>query len=146
MKIQKETIDAATLAAFDFQNFDEIHRMDEGEWKQMLSNGYVAQYVARDEEQNVAGILILKTASVNCGMWYFYSVAIDQKYRRMNLGTRMFHEAIGAEIPTGKINSHCHVDNEASISFHESLGFHAVQYVPDFYGDYEDAIMWERVR
>jgi ribosomal protein S18 acetylase RimI-like enzyme len=146
MKIQKEIIDAATLAAFDLENFDENHRMDEGEWTLMLGTGRVCIYTARDEQEGIAAILALKAPAIEVGLWYFYSVAVSEKYRRMNLGTRLFHEAIDSEIATGKINSHCHVDNEASIGFHKSLGFHAVQYVPDFYGDYEDAIMWERMR
>jgi ribosomal protein S18 acetylase RimI-like enzyme len=89
---------------------------------------------------------VLKTASVDVGLWYFYSVAVSEKYRKMRLGTRLFNEAIKNELVVGLINSHCHIDNEASIAFHKSLGFKAVQYVPDFYGDYEDAIMWERSR
>jgi ribosomal protein S18 acetylase RimI-like enzyme len=91
-------------------------------------------------------ILFLKSPSVDCGLWYFYSVAVSEKYRKMGLATRLFNEAIKAEIATGFINSHCHIDNAASIGFHKSLGFKPVQYVNDFYGDFEDAILWERAR
>ena len=146
MRIEKEQLDAETLAAFDFANFDENHRMDEEEWKSMLGSGYVAIYTARTEEDELAGILVLKTASVNVGLWYFYSVAVSEQYRKMGLATRLFKEAIGAEIATGNIQSHCHIDNTESIGFHKSLGFKPIQYTNDFYGDYEDAIMWERAR
>jgi ribosomal protein S18 acetylase RimI-like enzyme len=71
---------------------------------------------------------------------------VSEKYRKMGLATRLFNEAIKAEIATGFINSHCHIDNAASIGFHKSLGFKPVQYVNDFYGDFEDAILWERAR
>ena len=146
MKIQKEVLIDVLLAYFDDVNFDEHHKMDEEEWRQMLSNGYVAIYTARDEQNDLAAVLVLKSSSVNTGMWYFYSVAVNEQYRKMGLGTRLFEIATESEISTGIINSHCHVDNVVSINFHQSLGFKVVQYVPDFYGDFQDAIMWERRR
>ena len=144
MKIQKEKLEAKTLAAFDLANFDESHRMDEDEWNQMLDSGYVAIYTARNEQNEIVAILALKTSSSNTGMWYFFSVAVSEQYRKMKLGTRLFNEAVRDENVTGRINSHCHIDNTASIGFHQSLGFKPIQYTNDFYGDYEDAIMWER--
>jgi RimJ/RimL family protein N-acetyltransferase len=146
MKIAKEVLAAETLAEFDFSNFDEDHRMDEGEWRQMLEVGFVATYVARNEEGEIAAIIVLKRPSIEVGVWYFYSVAVAEKYRKMKLATRIFYEAIKAEIPFGIINSHCHIDNQASISLHKSLGFIPIQYVTDFYGEFGDAILWKRAR
>lgn len=144
MEIQKETISAAELAAFDFENFDEHHRSDEEEWKAILSNGYVPIYTARTEQGEIAAILVLKTSKVQRLRWYFYSVAVAEKYRKMRLATRIFNHAVSAEPVIGRINSHCHIDNQASINLHLSLGFNVVQYVPDFYGDFEDAFLWEK--
>jgi ribosomal protein S18 acetylase RimI-like enzyme len=146
MRIEKETLGAETLSSFDLDNFDENHRMDTEEWTAMLGTGYVAMYTARDEAGELAAVLVLKTSSIDTGRWYFYSVAVADKYRKMHLATRIFNEAISSEIAVGVINSHCHIDNEASIGLHKSLGFKAIQYVNDFYGDYEDAILWERAR
>jgi ribosomal protein S18 acetylase RimI-like enzyme len=146
MKINKEQLKAKVLARFDLENFEENHRMDEEEWTHSLSSGYCAIYTARNEDNEIVAILFLKSPSVDCGLWYFYSVAVSEKYRKMGLATRLFNEAIKAEIATGFINSHCHIDNAASIGFHKSLGFKPVQYVNDFYGDFEDAILWERAR
>jgi ribosomal protein S18 acetylase RimI-like enzyme len=146
MRIAKEIVEAKVLAEFDLANFPENHRMDEGEWEKMLSTGYIATYTAKTEKGEVAAILVLKSSSVDYQRWYFYSVSVDARYRKMRLATRIFNEAIREEIVVGVINSHCHIDNEASIRFHKSVGFNPVQYVPDFYGDYEDAIMWERQR
>lgn len=145
MKIQKEKLEAKLLAAFDLSNFDESHRMDEEEWTQMLATGYVAMYTAREGDE-LAAILVLKRPSIEVGVWYFYSVAVAENHRKKGLATKLFREAIQAEIPFGFINSHCHIDNEASIGFHKSLGFVPVQYVNDFYGDFEDAILWRRAR
>ena len=142
MQIQKEQLDAKTLAQFDFDNFDENHRIDETEWEQVLSNGYVPIYVARTEQNEIAGILIFKTSKVFKTRWYFYSVVIAEKYRRMGLASRIFYDAVRCESVLGKMNSHCHIDNEASIALHNSLGFNIIQYVPDFYGDFEDAFLW----
>jgi ribosomal protein S18 acetylase RimI-like enzyme len=146
MKIIKVDIDPVVLAQFDLDNFPEDIRMDEDEWKAATSNGYCAVYFAQNEQNEVAGVMVLKTSTIDTGMWYFYSVAVADKYRRMGLAKRLFHEAVKAEIATGIINSHCHVDNESSIALHKSLGFKAIQYVPDFYGDCEDAILWSRPR
>jgi ribosomal protein S18 acetylase RimI-like enzyme len=146
MKITKELLDADTLANFDLDNFDDNHRMDSEEWGSVLDNGYVAIYTARNESDEIASILVMKRPSVEIGVWYFYSVAVAEKYRKMGLATRMFNEAIKNEISFGFINSHCHIDNEASIGFHKSLGFVPQQYVNDFYGDFEDAISWKRAR
>jgi ribosomal protein S18 acetylase RimI-like enzyme len=141
--IAKEVLEPSILAAFDLANFDESHRMDEEEWRQMLSNGYVATYVARVKEE-IAGILVLKTSSISTGLWYFYSVAVAEQFRRHRIAENLYATATEYEKVSGKINSHCHVDNAASIGLHKALGFKASQYVPDFYGDYEDAIMWEQ--
>lgn len=146
MKIEKESLDPKVLAAFDEENFDEDQRMDDDEWSQMLNHGYVAVYVARAKDKEVAAILVLKTSSVDTGAWYFYSVAVREKYRKMRLAQGIFHHAIAAEIAFGVIVSHCHVDNAASIALHKSLGFKPAGYVPDFYGDFKDAIQWERPR
>ncbi len=146
MKIQKEQLEPTLLAQFDLANFDDSHRMDEDEWSHMLATGYVATYTARNDDDELAAILVLKTSSVDTGRWYFYSVAVEEKFRKLHLATRIFNEAIRAEIAVGIINSHCHIDNAASIGFHKSLGFKAIQYVNDFYGDFEDAILWERAR
>jgi ribosomal protein S18 acetylase RimI-like enzyme len=146
MKIAKEMVDPEILAQFDIENFEENHRLSKDEWVKMLGIGYVAIYTARNEDNELAAVLALKTSSVNTGRWYFYSIAVSEKYRKMKLATRLFTEAIEAEISFGSINSHCHIDNVASIGFHTALGFAPIQYVNDFYGDYEDAIMWERRR
>lgn len=146
MKIVKVDVDPVILARFDLENFEEDVRMDEDEWRTATSNGYCAVYFAQNEQNELAGVLVLKTSTVDTGAWYFYSVAVIDKYRRMGLASRLFHEAIGAEIASGIINSHCHVDNESSVALHKSLGFKAIQYVPDFYGDCEDAILWSRPR
>ena len=140
--IAKEVLEPSILAAFDLANFDESHRMDEEEWRQMLSNGYVAVYVARVKEE-IAGISVLKTSSASTGMWYFYSVAVAEQFRRHHIAENLYAIATENEKVSGKINSHCHVDNTASIALHKALGFKPFQYAPDFYGDYEDAIMWE---
>jgi ribosomal protein S18 acetylase RimI-like enzyme len=145
MQLQKESLTPLTLAIFDSENFDEHHAMDAAEWRQMLSNGYVAMYTARNDAGELAAVLALKTASVNVGLWYLHSVAVSEKYRKMRLGTRLFNEAIENEIAVGLINSHCHIDNKASITFHKSLGFKVVQYVPDFYDDCEDGILWSKL-
>jgi ribosomal protein S18 acetylase RimI-like enzyme len=146
MLLQREVLDNVTLAEFDEVNFEESHRMDYDEWAQMLSCGINIIYTARTEQNEIAAILVLKTASEDVGIWYFYSVAVAEKFRKCGLGTRLFKQAIAETISGGLINSHCHVDNIASIGFHKSLGFKAVQYVPDFYGDFEDAVLWERAR
>lgn len=146
MNISKEAIEPSVLAQFDLDNFDEEVRMDEEAWKQAIANGYCAVYVARNEQEEIAAVLVLKTSTVNTGSWYFYSVAVAEKYRKMGLSTRMFNEAIRGEVAYGFINSHCHVGNDASIALHKSLSFTAIEYVPDFYGACEDAILWRRQR
>lgn len=134
------------LADFDLQNFEENHRMDYEEWQSMFKTGEVVVYSARTEQLELAALMVLKTTLIDCGMWYFYSIAVAEQYRGMSFGTRLFNKAIESEIATGIITSHCHIENVASIAFHKSLGFRAIEYVPDFYGDYEDAIMWSRPR
>lgn len=144
MKIQKQSLEAEELAAFDLANFDERHRMDVSGWQAMLAGGYVVIYTARNEQEEIAAILVLKRPSVEVGIWYAYSLAVAEKYRKKHLACRIFEAAIEAEIPSGFINSHCHIDNEASIGLHKSLGFVPIQYVTDLYGECEDAILWKR--
>ena len=146
MKFQKEQLDSSVLADFDLSNFDENHRMDAEEWDKTLGTGYVPIYTVRDEGGDLVAVLVLKSPAVEVGLWYFYSVAVVEKHRKSGIASKLFYYAIGEEISFGFINSHCHIDNTASIGFHKSLGFTPIQYVNDFYGDFEDAIMWKRAR
>lgn len=139
----KEALSAAVLAAFDAANFNEKLAIDEDGWSSILNSGHVGVFTARDEKNELVAVLVLKTSSVPTGRWYFYTVGVAEKYRKMNLASRLFHEAVRSEQVAGIINSHTHIDNIASIQLHKSLGFRPIQYVTDFYDDFEDAILWE---
>lgn len=145
MRLEKETLDVETLEAFDYQNFGRNHRMTAEEWEQMLSTGRVAIYTLRDAAEELVSVLVLKTSSIDVSLWYFYSIAVAREHRKKGWATFLFNEVVKAEKVTGIINSHCHIDSVASIALHRSLGFKVIQYVNDFYGDSEDAILWKRV-
>ncbi len=146
MLLQREILTSTELAEFDRANFEISSCMATDEWERMLASGLVVMYTARTAENELAAVLVLKTAIVNINLCYLYSVAVAEKFRRRGYVQELFRYAIEDIISYEIINSHCHVTNAASIGFHKSLGFKAVQYVPDFYGDYEDAILWERDR
>ena len=144
MNIQYENLTPTELADFDKLNF-ESDTMDVDEWTKVLANGIVSIFTSRTEQKELAAVCVLK-ASKGVPLWYCFSIAVLPKYRGMRLGTRLYREAINNIISFGKIQAHCRVDNLESIHLHETLGFKPIQYVNDFYADYEDAILWERDR
>lgn len=145
MKLQIEQLTAKTLAEFDSLTFKESHAMNEEDWQHVLDTGIVVIWTARLDEGELAAVCVLK-ASKGVSLWYCYSIAVDPKYRGMRLGSRIYRKAIENTVSDGKIQAHCAVDNLESIHLHTAVGFKPIQYVPDFYDDYEDGILWERNR
>jgi ribosomal protein S18 acetylase RimI-like enzyme len=145
MKIKTEILTPTELAEFDVLNFESSHRMDVDEWIKVLKNGIVVMTTARTEDNELAAVCVLK-ASAGIPLWYCFSIAVLPKYRGMRLGSRVYKKCIIQNCHMGKIQAHCAIDNMESIHLHLALGFRAIQYVNDFYGDYEDAILWERER
>ncbi len=148
MYIEQIDLTPTELAAFDATNFDEELAMTEDEWIKVLATGIVKIWVARDDSTSdceIVGICVLKTAK-DINLWYCFSIAVAKQYRGQGMAKKLYRAAIENEIPFGKIQAHCEIDNIASIHLHQALGFKSTQYVNDFYGEYNDAILWERER
>jgi ribosomal protein S18 acetylase RimI-like enzyme len=80
------------------------------------------------------------------GVGYLYSNAVLPEYRGRGIGIKMVQtrvsrlETIGCRL----IQAHTTLDNRASAYVLKKCGFIPVQYVPDFYRDNVDAILWSR--
>jgi ribosomal protein S18 acetylase RimI-like enzyme len=134
------TEDAAKiLAEFDALCFD-AEGMSEEEWAKVLeSNAYACKAV---EGGKIVGVAVAKYAA---GIAYLYSSAVLPEFRGQNLGCWMVNDRLQfLETVASKVQAHTRIENFASQRMLKKCGFLAIQYVTDFYGDLEDAILWER--
>ena len=145
MRIQKECLTPADLEQFDAENFKPDLAMNLEEWAEVFSSGVVEVWTARDEQDKIAAVCVLKSV-INVSIVYCFSIAVGEKYRNLGLGRQLYNAAIIDLAPGTRIQAHCELDNAASIQLHKSVGFEAIQYINDFYGDYKDAILWQKVR
>jgi len=133
-------IDAKELAESDIICFGE-EGMSAEEWLKALTENSI---VVREVKDGVtAGIAVAKW---DAGIGYLYSNAVLPEYRRQGIAARLTQQRVACLSRLGctKIQAHTRVGNVASQTVLDNAGFRVVQYVPDFYDEFKDGILWER--
>lgn len=130
---------AAVLADFDKKCFAQ-DGMTEEEWAKVIANN--AYVCCAIEQPGIVGVAVAKYAA---GIAYLYSSAVLPEYRGQNIGCWMVSDRIDyLSTFVSKVQAHTRIENFASQRMLKKCGFVPIQYVTDFYGDLEDAILWER--
>jgi ribosomal protein S18 acetylase RimI-like enzyme len=134
------TEDAAKiLAEFDALCFDAEGLSEEGWEKVLESNAYACKAV---EGGKIVGVAVAKYSA---GIAYLYSSAVLPEFRGQGIGIWLVRDRMNfVETFASKVQAHTRIDNFASQRMLKKCGFLAIQYVTDFYGELEDAILWER--
>jgi len=95
------------------------------------------------DKDHFAGMSVARYAA---GVGYLYSSAVVPDARRLGIGERMVQKRLEFLKLKGchLVQAHTRTENSASQAMLTKCGFDAVQYVTDFYDDFEDAILWSR--
>lgn len=136
--VKRSAVDV--LARFDKICFAK-DGMSKSDWEAALSlNSYACCAI---DQVGTVGVAVAKFGA---GIGYLYSSAILPEYRRKGFGKALTEHRIDvlSKIGCHKIQAHTRLDNEASEAMLISCGFGAIQYVTDYYDDFEDAVLWER--
>jgi ribosomal protein S18 acetylase RimI-like enzyme len=134
-------VTAESLAKLDSLCFDASAAMSAEEWQTLLDkNPFVVCEFS-------AGELVAAGVAVHAaGIGYLYSLAVAPKYRRHGVGKQLTNarmEYLAARC--SRVQAHTHTNNLPSQNNLKSFGFNPIQYVPVFYDDMEDAILWQKV-
>ena len=78
----------------------------------------------------VIGVLI---GYINPDNFYIASLSIDEEYRRLNLATQVINN-----LTYKKIYLHVKADNYVAINFYNKNNFHAIKFIKDYYGYFND--------
>ena len=85
-------------------------------------------------------------ARFSFGIGYLYSNAVLKEYRGHGIGTLLLNYRIEKLVAWGSkiIQAHTKIDNGESSKLLQKAGLESVQYLPDFYEDNVDAILWSK--
>lgn len=99
-------------------------------------------FVAKDEDKIIGAIVSFGTAS---GDMFLADWVIDEKYRNLGIGTKLFNKLI-SKIKNRKLISYVEERYEESIRFHKRMGFKVQKMVRDVYGigEKENYYIFER--
>lgn len=107
------------------------------QWKLIVKDTIIC--LAKDLEKNiVVGFAVIRLGPIS----YLYSISILKEYRKIGIGTKMLAQTLRYTMPN-KVQAHTEVDNTASIRNLQNFGFKTHSYIPDFYFEGVDAILWE---
>lgn len=130
------------LAKLDAEVFG-TEAMDQDEWQLFFDQKpcFTVNWIT--VEDKIIGAAVM-TFSLKAGIAYLYSNAVLEEYRGKGFGKELINARINfLGMACAKIQAHTRVNNLASIKLLLNTGFESLQYVTDFYGDCEDAILWE---
>lgn len=139
---QKEP--AKQLAALDKICF-ESDAISFEEWFKVANTFPIIVCAWQDADKaNPRGMAVVRYA---VGISYLYSIAVIPEARRLGLAERMLQKSLEIAEEKGclEMQAHTRTENEASQKMLAKSGFKVVQYVPDFYDDCEDGILWSRL-
>lgn len=114
--------------------------MTEDDWKTVLSRQRCA--VVYSDDFQMAAVVVWAA-----GIAYLYSNAVSGELRGQGWGKKLVYArvVIAREEGCVAIQAHTRTGNTVAQNMLKRCGFLATKYVPDFYDDFEDAILWEMI-
>ena len=129
------------LTELDTECFD-TEKMTLEEWEKFFSthsNNFISYYT---EDTKVIGASIITFSPNNIA--YLYSIAVLPQYRKLNIGEGLLGSAIAyVQQSVYTIQAHTRVENVPMIQLLRKYQFKPAAYIPDYFGDFEDGILWE---
>lgn len=135
--------EAVNLAGIDKQCFLPKDTLSTDEWNRFLMMTHHCVVTLHDPMCGIVGAAVATSAA---GIGYLYSNAVLRGHRRQGYGKELLNQRLNwLSRECSIVQAHTRVGNVPAHETLKSVGFAAKQYVPDFYGDFEDGILWEKV-
>jgi ribosomal protein S18 acetylase RimI-like enzyme len=110
------------------------------DWKKALTGNFKVFKEFRNGK--CVGLAVVKW---DVGIAYFYSNAVHPQFQGQGIGTTLVKERLSfIRDFCYMVQAHTRIGNQASQAVLANSGFYPIEYVPDFYDDFEDAILWQR--
>jgi len=90
-----------------------------------------SKFIIIKHDNKIIGVLL--GDKQNQDEFYISSLSVDAEYRRLNLATTMINN-----LTYKKIYLHVKADNQIAINFYKKNNFHAIQFIKDYYGYFND--------
>ena len=147
LKCSLISIDGSEAAAKVLTEIDEAcfgeEKMSFDEWFSAIVNDNT--YIVLASVDNVfVGAAVARITPFKIG--YIYSYAVLKECRGYGIATLLLGDCLRElkERNCSLIQAHTRIDNEPSGNVLRKANFHPIQYVPDFYDDFQDAILWQQ--
>ncbi len=131
------------LAELDKTCFEK-DKMTEREWEKFFKHekNFFLVWAKDNETKALVGVALIIFGIA--GIAYLYSNAVLPSYRKKGIGTELLARRISfiKNIAT-KIQTHTRANNTESTRILKASGFIPIQYVIDFYGEFEDGVLFE---
>jgi ribosomal protein S18 acetylase RimI-like enzyme len=142
-KIEAPTQETAwDLATIDGKCFGS-EALGNEEWEDALTE--LATVFFAKVGSHIVGAAVCKYTMFNIG--YLYSTAVLQGYRRMGIATELLQQRIDYLCAGDRncriIQAHTRASNIASGRLLQKHNFKAIEYITDYYGDFEDGVLWQ---
>lgn len=131
------------LAELEKASFEPGDQIKQREWAKLLHFSVFYACAAKVGDV-IAGAAVVVVAA---GIGYLYSYAVIPEWQRRGIGSRLLKQATEVCKDKGKcvkIQAHTRTHNLPSQTLLIKAGFVAVQYVTDYYADFEDGVLWEK--
>lgn len=134
---------ASILASIDNSCFG-VDKYSTKLWASILRtyrNYYLLLVLDKESNSYVAASLVVYEPGL---VAYFYTNAVLPEYRNKGIGTTLIQRRL--DLISSKVElvqTHTRVLNTQSISLLRKFKFKLNSYIPDFYGNLEDGLLWE---
>lgn len=135
---------ALELSLLDSICFNKEDTMDKDEWHELLQKDDNIRVYGAIIDNDLVGIAVLRCTVNNT--YYLYSNAVEPSYRNKGIGGKLVRARIKyahKQHPHCIIFAHTKINNSASMALLANESFEVVSYIPDYYDDFEDALLWK---
>jgi ribosomal protein S18 acetylase RimI-like enzyme len=133
--------DLRGLVALDAGAFARGDRFPAREWADLLQESRVSILVARVGSSLVGAVVT--EARFEQSESYIMSLAVDDRFRRMGLATRLVHQALAQADPGLRtVTLEVREDNLAARTLYEKLGFSIGKRIKRYYADGGGAVVY----
>lgn len=131
---------------FDLENKSfEIDRLTRRQLKYLLTKANARTFIAESTKQELLGYITV-LFSRGTAVARLYSLAIEDNFRKMGIGTSLVKKAEDAawEHDRAYVRIEIHPKDEASINLFEKLGYRKFGILSDYYEDHTEALRFEK--
>jgi [ribosomal protein S18]-alanine N-acetyltransferase len=139
--------DYKEIMALEYASFNERDRMKPEVFYDFINNPSKKFIKVIDKDSNLIACIMLWIISETFDYGYLYSIAVDSKYKRKGIASICMQYIIEyfIEENVSFIELHVRKSNIPAIKLYEKFDFFIDQIVDNYYGDGDDALIFQKL-